>query len=205
VGLSTAAAGVFNGSAVASFVSHNDELVDLVLGDTGIVLSAQVNNYADPVFVKTGGVGILSGSGETFSLDLGDFIVGSAPATAALAVLNDVIGPADLVSGSFDLSGVDDFALSGFGPFTGLGAGDLFGGLLASLAATAVGSFDDTILLLARGYNASGFEESFNVSLLLHADVVTESVPEPPTLALLLAALAVLGYAARRRSITRPR
>ena len=102
VGLSTAAAGVFNGSAVASFVSHNDELVDLVLGDTGIVLSAQVNNYADPVFVKTGGVGSLSGSGETFSLDLGDFIVGSAPATAALAVLNDVIGPADLVSGSFD-------------------------------------------------------------------------------------------------------
>jgi hypothetical protein len=206
VGLNTSSAGVFNGSGTVNLASHNDDMTDLALSPASLIFAAQVNNYANPGFVKTGGAGSLSGSGNAFLLDLGDLTLGGAPATAALAVLNDVLGPADLVSGTFDLSGVDDFALSAFGPFTSLGAGDLFSGLLASLAPTSFGSFDDTILMLARGYNASGYEQFFNVTLLLHADVLQQAaVPEPSTIALLLAALAVLGYAARGRSSARPR
>ena len=159
------------------------------------------DNYANPVFVKTGGAGSLSGSGDTFALDLGDLILGSGITTTSLGVLNDVFGPADLVDGKFDLSGVNDFALSGFGPFAGLGAGDLFAGLLASFAATSLGSFDDTIVLNALAYNASGYEQTLSVTLLLHADVLQQAaVPEPPVIALLLVALALLASAARRRT-----
>lgn len=205
VGLNTAAAGVFTGSAVASFVSHDELLADLALGDAGITLSAQVNNYANPVFVKTAGAGSLSGSGDTFTLDLGDLTLGSGLTTTSLGVLNDVFGPADLVSGTFDLSGVNDFALSGFSSFSDLGAGGLFAGLLASFSATSLGSFDDTIVLSALAYNASGYQQELSVTLLLHADVLQQAVPEPPVIVLLLAALAMLGYASRRRTSARRR
>ena len=206
VGLNTASAGLFDGAASVSLASHNDDMADLVLSPASLILSAQVNNYANPVFVKTGGAGSLGGSADTFTLDLGDLILGSGITTTSLGVLNDVFGPADLVRGTFDLSGVNDFALSGFGPFSGLGAGDLFAGLLASFAATALGSFDDTVVLNALAYNASGYEQILNVTLLLHADVLQQAaVPEPSTIALLLAALAWLGYASRPRSGVRPR
>ena len=136
---------------------------------------------------------------------MGDLILGSGVASTNLGVLNDVFGPADLVSGTFNLAGVNDFALSGFDPFVGLGAGDLFAGLLASFAATSLGSFDDTVVLKALAYNASGYEQNLSVTLLLHADVMQQAaVPEPSTIALLLAAMAVLGYASRRRSSAHP-
>jgi hypothetical protein len=49
-------------------------------------------------------------------------------------VLNSAIGPADLLSGSFDLSGVGPgFALSGFGSFADLMAGASFDGLERAL------------------------------------------------------------------------
>ena len=206
VGLDTSSAGIFDGSGSISLASHNDDMADLVLSPASLNLSAQVNNYANPVFVKTAGAGSLSGSGDTFTLDLGDLFLGSGLTTTSLGVLNDVFGPADLVEGTFELSGVNDFALSGFGPFTGLGAGDLFAGLLASFAATSLGSFDDTIVLSALAYNASGYEQALNITLLLHADVLQQTaVPEPSTMALLLAAMALLGYASRRRSRVHPR
>ena len=40
VGLNTTNAGVFNGSATASFVSHNGEMTDLALGSTVLSLTA---------------------------------------------------------------------------------------------------------------------------------------------------------------------
>jgi hypothetical protein len=205
IGLDTSSAGIFDGSGSVSLASHNDDMADLVLSPASLNLSAQVNNYANPVFVKTGGAGSLSGSGDTFTLDLGDLTLGSGLTTTSLGVLNDVFGPADLVKGTFDVTGVNDFALSGFGPFTGLGAGDLFAGLLASFAATSLGSFDDTIVLSALAYNASGYEQNLTVTLLLHADVLQQAVPEPPAIVLLLAALAMLGYALRRQTGSRPR
>ncbi len=190
VGLNTALAGIYAGTATVSLASHNDDMADLTLGDVGITLAGQVNNYANPVFVKTGGSGSLSRLGDVFTLDFGTLALG-ASTMSALAVLNDVFGPADLLDGAFDTSGADDFVLSGFTSFTGLDAGDLFSGLLASFDALVAGGYTDTVGLRARGYNASGFEEFFNVSLVLRADVGQPStVPEPGSLALVALAIA---------------
>ncbi|MBS1215856.1 MAG: hypothetical protein H6R20_830, partial [Proteobacteria bacterium] len=193
--------GVFNGAATASFVSHNPDLADLDLGGVGITLTGQVNNYAEPVFVKQGGAGSLTRLGDVFTLDLGNVLLGGSISTS-LAVLNDVLGPADLLDGSFDLSSVDDFVLSGFTSFAGLGAGDLFGGLLAALNGQSLGVFTDTIGLTALGHNASGFTEPFNLALVLRGTVVSSQVPEPGSVALVALALATL--AGLRRRAKRP-
>ena len=200
VGLSTALAGIYAGTASVSLASHNDDMADLTLGDVGITLAGQVNNYANPVFVKTGGSGDLSRAGNVFTLNFGALTLGTGLTASALAVLNDVFGPADLLEGTFNLSGVDDFVLTGFTSFTGLGAGDLFRGLLASFDPIATGGYTDTVGLRARGSNASGFEEFFDLSLVLRADVVqANTVPEPGSLALVAIAIGS-GLAFRRRT-----
>src|SRR5690606_38113413 len=120
VALDTAQTGVFNGTATASLSSHNADLADLALAPVDVTLLAQVNDFANAALVKQGGGGVFSGSGLTYTLDLGSILFGTGLHSVSLAVLNDVLGPADLLSGEFDLGLNDDFVLSGFDPFSDL-------------------------------------------------------------------------------------
>jgi hypothetical protein len=186
VGLNTATAGVYFNNAPLQFQSHNPDMADLAFGVMPIQLFAQVNNFANPVFAKTAGSGSLSRAGDVFTLDLGTLALGGS-ATSMLGVLNDTPGPADGLDGAFELSTLDDFVLSGFTSFTDIAAGQLYGGLLVEFDAQSLGVFTDMIDLNARGYNASGFEETFKIYLELRADVIQGGgeVPEPATLLLL--------------------
>jgi hypothetical protein len=201
VGLNTAAAGTFAGSATANFTSHDAELADLALGSTTIALKGQVNNFAEASLAKTG-AGTLSHVGNTYTLDFGTLALGAGAQAASLSVLNSAIGPADLLNGSFDLGGLDGgFTLSGFGSFSDLVAGAAFDGLGVRFSDAAEGAFLTTLVLHASGSNASGFVGALDDTVLvLRGDIgVTAAVPEPETYALLLAGLLVIGRIAHAR------
>jgi hypothetical protein len=202
VGLGTTNAGVFAGSANVGFASHDGELADLALAGSTVQLRGQVNNFAEASLAKTGGAGTLSHAGNTWTLDLGTFGVGSGDRSASLAVLNSAIGPADLLNGTFDLTAAGNaFALSGFGSFSNLVAGSSFGGLGVLLDDATAGDFVATIVLHATGSNASGYVGALpDMTFVIRGDVsAIAAVPEPETYLLLLAGLAAVASVAKRR------
>jgi hypothetical protein len=201
-GLDTSNAGVFNGTATATFQSHDADLADHPLGSSSVALMAQVNNFAVAALQKSSGAGTLTHAGSVWTLDFGTLTLGAGSATGTLDVLNAAAGPADLLRGSFDTSGVGpEFMLAGFGPFQGLGAGQSQGGYEVTLEDTTSGVFDDTIVLHAAGSNASGYDAPLaDTTLLLRGDVVmTAAVPEPETYALILSGLLLLAARGRVR------
>ncbi len=201
IGLSTAAAGVFNGTATAAFASHDADLADLDLGTSTIALKGQVNNFAVTTLTHTG-AGAFSAAGHTYTLDFGNIVLGSGDLTSGLAVLNDVIGLADLLSGDFDIAGVGaGFTLNGFGSFANLIAGDAFGGLSVVFASNVQGAFLSSLVLHSKGSNASGFIGQLDdTTLVLRGSVnAVGAVPEPGTYVLMFAGLLVVVGTARRR------
>ena len=200
LGLNTAVAGVFNGSASANFASHDAELADLALGSQSIALKGQVNNYAEAALAKTG-EGQWSVGNHTYTLDFGTVLLGSGQHSASLSVLNAAIGPADLLSGNFDLTGLGpNFTLSGFGSFADLIAGDSFGGLNVLFASDVQGAFLSSIVLHGTGSNASGFIGQLDdTTLVLRGNVNVVAVPEPGTYVLMFAGLLVVVGASKAR------
>ena len=190
VGLNTATAGVFAGSANVAFASHDGELADLALGGATVALHGQVNNFAEASLTKTG-AGTLTRTGNTYTLDFGTLALGAGEQSASLAVLNSAIGPADLLSGAFDLGGVGPgLTLAGFGSFANLVAGASFGGLDVVFDDDDAGAFLATLVLHATGSNASGFEGRLDdITLVIRGDVAIAAVPEPETYALMIGGL----------------
>jgi hypothetical protein len=185
-----------------SFLSQNGDMADVSAGaDALVLLRAQVNNLANADFDWLSGSGLLTQNGTDYVLDLGTVTLG-ASLSALLQLDNDVAGPADDLSGSFDLSAADDFVLSGwdaFGGPTALAAGQAKGGLRLNWLAAAVGLYTDSIVFNGLGTNASDPQGLAQArTLLIKANVVQggTQVPEPGTFALLMAAIAA-GWAVR--------
>ena len=126
--------------------------------------------------------------------------VSGAPIWASLSA--SAAGPADVLGGSFDLASVNDFTLSGWGAVEGLAAGDHVDTLALSYLAGQLGAYEDSIVFNGFGTNASdpqGLAQTRR--LIIRANVIDPNgnpVPEPGSLALMLAA-AVAGLVAKRR------
>jgi hypothetical protein len=188
VGLNTGAAGVFGGTASIGFQSQNTEMADLALGPQLVSLMGQVNNLANPEYGLLSGLGNLTSTGDQFVLDLGTLRLGSA-IDGVLRLMNAVSGPADDLRGSFAASDPIDFGLSGWSSFSGLGAGDILGGLGFSFDARSLGSFEDVITLSGFSFNASDPDGiRLGRTLTIRATVIDQdgTVPEPGTLSLML-------------------
>ena len=185
LGLDTTRAGKFSDSAELGLVSHNSDMADLELGKVEIDLTAQVNNFANPIFAFLNGTGSLTRSGDqTFVLDLGSLRKGGGPVATELSIINDMIGPVDLLDGAFRFDPGLDFTFAGFSSFTDLDGGDVFRGLLVSLDTNLLGTFEDILTLDSVGHNASGFRgELPDFTLIVRGRVVDgTSVPEPGTI-----------------------
>ncbi|MGE0809527.1 MAG: beta strand repeat-containing protein, partial [Immundisolibacter sp.] len=204
VALDTSSAGFYSGSASVAFASSNPDMADLNLGSQSVALAAQVNNYADAALRQAGGFGVLSAVGDVYTLDFGTLVQGSAVRSASLEVLNDVLGPSDLLDGQFGATDTDDFAYlaSFFDLFTDLGAGQAQGGFGISFDPVTLGLVSDSVVLNASGHNASGFRGALGpITLHFTARVVaggTGTVPVPGTLLLLASALVLMASLRRR-------
>ena len=203
VSLNTSSAGVFSQTGSIGFTSQNADMADVSAGANAVMsVMAQVNNLANGDFDLLSGSGTLAQTGTTYVLDLGTIVLGDTVASV-LRLDNDVAGPADALSGLFDLAGADDFSYSGWNPLAFLAAGQASGNLNVNWLAGALGLFSDTIVFNGFGTNASdplGLAQTRQ--LTIRANVINSvppgTVPEPGTLALLLGAAAAAGLARRR-------
>jgi hypothetical protein len=159
IGLSTAASGSFSGTASLGLVSDGtgiDGLGTTTLGSQTISVTETVDNYAIAAFTDASGPAI-TGSGTTFALNLGKVAQGSAALTVSLGAMNAATGLADLLQGTITTTGGTDFTNSGFGTFSGLGAGQSETAQGVTLATNTAGTFTETVVLTSSGTNASGY------------------------------------------------
>ena len=202
--LNTAAAGVFSQNGNVAFLSQNADMADISAGADAVVqVQAQINNLANADFDKLAGLGVLTQNGADYVLDFGDVALGSL-LSSLLQLDNDVTGPADELSGAFNQAAVDDFNLSGWGAISHLLAGQAQGGLNVNFTASTLGFFSDEVLFNGVVTNASdptGLAQQRH--LIIRANVIDPNglpLPEPGSMALLLAA-AVASAIARRRAL----
>ncbi len=197
VALDTSVAGVFNGTALVALSSHNADMSDLSLAPALVALSAQVNEFANPLLARTGGDGSFDILGDSVTLDFGTLAQNSGSFTALLALSNNISGSADDLR--FEFSGSSsNFGVNGFGAAT-LAAGDAHN-LSVVLDTLVSGNFQDVFTLNLFSTNASGFDLQIgSLSVTLKGVVTPAAVPVPGAVWMLGSALAGLAGMRRRK------
>jgi hypothetical protein len=166
VSFSTAQAGTISGTGTIGLTSDGgtgldslDGLGQTPLADQTVAVNVTVDNYANAELTSDGNLTSNGIGSNAFTLNLGSAIEGAASLSADLSVLNDVLGPADWLSGTLAASGSDQFTNSGFGTFGTINSGGSLDAGSVSLATNLLGVFSESIVLTPMDTNAEGFSE----------------------------------------------
>ena len=165
--------GVVSGSASLNLASHDSSLADIALSVAPIVLTGTIDNYAVAALEKVSGAGTLSRVGNAYTLNLGSVAQGTTRLTVNLGAVNAASGLADLLSGSFSVTGSGAFTNTGLTAFSGLGAGQADIAPSVTLSTTNAGTFSETITLNSVGANASGYQGALSPETLTIKGTIT--------------------------------
>ena len=204
--LSTATAGTVNGTGQLNFTSHDGELSDVALTSKGLSFSGTVTELANAALFKAAGSGSFTGSGTSYTLDLGSLASGSGSYSDNLGVGNTNGGFAysELLGGSFAQGAGTGYSFSGAN-FAGIAGGQQQAGDLLSFDTTGLsaGSYSKTITLNAYSSYAGLADRTLAPITLTISALVTGGavggVPEPASWAMMLAGFGLVGTAVRRR------
>jgi hypothetical protein len=163
VGFSTAVAGTITGIATLGLASDGgtgagsiDGLGLAALAPETVPITVTVDNDAQAGLTANGGTLTPGATPGTWVLDLGSVAQGGAPLAADLSVLNTAQGPADLLGGSFTISGAGAFTNTGFGAFSGVGADGSADAGSVSLDTSQAGTFSETLILTPTDTEGAG-------------------------------------------------
>ncbi len=194
VGLFTGASGVISGNATLGLISDGstiDFLGTTFLGDQLIGVTGTIDSYATAAFTDGSGPVITAGTAAgSFVLNLGTAIAGGAALSVNLGALNSATGLADLLGGSLATAGGAGFIDSGFGTFSGLGAGASELGQSVTLSTANTGTFSETITLSASGSNSSGYIGGTQTEVLT---IIGDIIPASTTYDLTNAGTTIVG------------
>jgi hypothetical protein len=164
----TTAAG--SGSVTLDLISDGTTIDGLGTTDLGdVTQSVFIDNLATAAIDEVSGGGSLSVTGSASMLSLGTLALDTGNVVIQLDARNAASGQADLLSGTFTVSGNPAFVNSGPDGFSGLSAGATTTGPEITLATTLGGTFSETFTLDATGSNPSGYsadlgDETFTVT-----------------------------------------
>ncbi|MDQ6939841.1 MAG: PEP-CTERM sorting domain-containing protein, partial [Verrucomicrobiota bacterium] len=101
----------------------------------------------------------------------------------------------DSLGGTFNLTNVMNFGVTGAGPFSNIASGSALDPNVTFDSSQAIGNYSNTLTLSPTSSNASGTSNLANVQLTLLGQIAV--VPEPNTWAMLLAGGGLLTVARR--------
>ncbi len=204
--LATATPGVITGAATLGFSSQNPDLPDLSLASQSVTLSGTVTQLAQSSLFVASGPGVLTGGGQSWTLDLGRVWFKAGTITTDLGVLNDILASAfaESLSGSFTGGSDNGFSLVS-GGFSGLGGGASATGnqIRFSTTGLSVGSYTSRLYLATKSSFAGLVDRNApqqEILLRIELDVL----PEPAVWAQLLIGFGAMGAVMRRRAAREP-
>ena len=137
-------------------------------------------NPATPLVELLSGDGTLTGSGTAYELNLGSVEQFSNPLVAGYGVENDGIIPADLLSGSFEVSGSSQFLNSGLSPFAPIATGNADTAPEVELLTNEVGTFTETVTLTPTDSNLTNYSSIMPLVTIEVVGTITAPPPPPP-------------------------
>ncbi len=201
----TTTAGVRSGIIDLTFQSGGEGssgLTPIGIGGQSVGFSVQVNNRADPVFLRDGSALSFDAMLGGFVADLGTVSKGAVLDFGGFGLGNLAFGPADDLSGLVSLVSGGPWSMGSAFDIGLLAAGQVSGPFGISFNAASRGTFLGELMFEGLGTNLSDTLGEDRFARLFVRVAVADAqgvIPEPGTWAMMIAGFGAVGMVARRR------